>query len=429
MRKSTLYVLSLLVILALVLSACAGTTTQPAAEEAAAEEPAEEAAAEEPAEEPAEDAAAEEPAEEAAAEEPAADKTVLNLWSFTNELNTMAVTLLGTAGLMVLGPQFVDGLRRLFVERFVLRRSDVFDPNAMLAHLTGAIADALWLLSPFFLLMMVVAVLASVALGGFNVSLQAMQPKLSKLDPIKGMKRIFSAKGLMELLKSLGKFVLVATATVALLNLWSDQLLRLGDLGIEQALVAGMGIVGWSALLLASTLILMALIDVPFQLWQHRRDLKMTQQEVRDELKETEGKPEVKGRIRQLQREMAQRRMMQEVPKADVIVTNPTHYAVALRYDPDKMGAPIVVALGKDLVAGAIREVGDAHRIPRVEAPVLARAIYFNTELGQPIPAALFLAVAQLLAYVFQLRAYREEGGDIPMPPQDYPVPEAYRHD
>ena len=341
----------------------------------------------------------------------------------------MAVTLLGTAGLMVLGPQFVDGLRRLFVERFVLRRSDVFDPNAMLAHLTGAIADALWLLSPFFLLMMVVAVLASVALGGFNVSLQAMQPKLSKLDPIKGMKRIFSAKGLMELLKSLGKFVLVATATVALLNLWSDQLLRLGDLGIEQALVAGMGIVGWSALLLASTLILMALIDVPFQLWQHRRDLKMTQQEVRDELKETEGKPEVKGRIRQLQREMAQRRMMQEVPKADVIVTNPTHYAVALRYDPDKMGAPIVVALGKDLVAGAIREVGDAHRIPRVEAPVLARAIYFNTELGQPIPAALFLAVAQLLAYVFQLRAYREEGGDIPMPPQDYPVPEAYRHD
>jgi flagellar biosynthetic protein FlhB len=173
----------------------------------------------------------------------------------------------------------------------------------------------------------------------------------------------------------------------------------------------------------------MALIDVPFQLWQHRRDLKMTQQEVRDELKETEGKPEVKGRIRQMQREIAQRRMMQEVPKADVVVTNPTHYAVALRYDPDRMGAPIVVAKGRDLVAANIREVAAAHDVPLVEAPVLARAIYFNTELEQQIPAALFLAVAQLLAYVFQLRAYREQGGDIPTPPQEYQVPAEVQHD
>ena len=155
----------------------------------------------------------------------------------------------------------------------------------------------------------------------------------------------------------------------------------------------------------------------------------MTQQEVRDEMKQTEGKPEVKGRIRQMQREIAMRRMMEHVPKADVIVTNPTHYAVALRYDPDRMNAPILVAKGKQLVAANIREVGSKHNVPLVEAPVLARAIYFNTELQQQIPAALFLSVAQLLAYVFQLRAYREEGGDIPMPPQDYPVPEEYRHD
>ena len=141
----------------------------------------------------------------------------------------------------------------------------------------------------------------------------------------------------------------------------------------------------------------MAMIDIPFQLWQHKRDLKMTQQEVRDELKETEGRPEVKSHIRQMQREMAQRRMMQEVPKADVIVTNPTHYAVALRYNPDEMHAPVVVAKDKDLVAANIRDIADAHAIPRVEAPALARAVYFNTELGQQIPAALFLAVAQLL--------------------------------
>jgi flagellar biosynthetic protein FlhB len=168
---------------------------------------------------------------------------------------------------------------------------------------------------------------------------------------------------------------------------------------------------------------------VPFQLWQHKKDLKMTQQEVRDEMKQTEGKPEVRGRIRQMQREIAQRRMMEEVPKADVIVTNPTHFAVALRYNPEKMNAPLVVAKGKDLVAANIRKVAESHHVPLVEAPVLARAIYFNTELQQQIPAALFLSVAQLLAYVFQLRAYKKEGGDIPTPPQEYPVPQEYQHD
>ena len=277
--------------------------------------------------------------------------------------------------------------------------------------------------------MVVVAILSSVALGGFNISAEALQPKLSKMNPIKGMKRLFSAKGLMELLKSMAKFVLVAVATAALLNAWSEDLLRLGDLDVEQALIEGMTMVGWASLILSSTLILMALIDVPFQLWQHKKDLKMTQQEVRDELKQTEGKPEVKGRIRQMQREMAQRRMMQEVPKADVIVTNPTHYAVALRYKQDEMSAPVLVAKGKGLVAANIREIAQAHQIPLVEAPPLARAIYFNTELRQQIPAALFLSVAQLLAYVFQLRAYKDQGGAIPTPPQEYPVPQEYQHD
>ncbi len=347
----------------------------------------------------------------------------------SRELNTMAITLLGVGSLMALGPSLADGLNRLFVEQFAVRRSDIFDTNAMLAHLVKAVGDALFMLVPFFLVMIVAAVLSSVALGGFNVSFEAMQPKLSKLDPIKGMKRIFSAKGLMELLKSLGKFVLIAAATVALLRLWAEDLLRLGELSVEQSLGAGMDMVAWSSLILSSTLIVMALIDVPFQLWQYKRDLKMTQQEVRDELKETEGRPEVKSHIRQMQREMAQRRMMQEVPKADVIVTNPTHYAVALRYNPDESHAPVVVAKGKDLVAASIRDIAEAHAIPRVEAPALARAVYFNTELGQQIPAALFLAVAQLLAYVFQLRAYQAEGGDIPTPPQEYPVPQEYQHD
>ena len=347
----------------------------------------------------------------------------------SREMNTMAITMVGLGTIMAMGPVLTEGLNTLFVEQFSLTRADMFDPNAMLAHLTKAVGDALFMLLPYFAIMIVVAILSSVALGGFNVSFEAMQPKLSKMNPLKGIKRVFSAKGLMELLKSVGKFALVATATAGLLNAWSGDLLRLGELNVEQALLQGMTMLGWASLILSSTLILMALIDVPFQLWQHKKELKMTQQEVRDEMKQTEGKPEVKGRIRQMQREIAQRRMMEEVPKADVIVTNPTHYAVALRYDPDKMSAPLVVAKGKDLVAANIRKVGDAHQVPLVEAPMLARAIYFNTELQQQIPAALFLSVAQLLAYVFQLRAYREEGGDIPIPPQDYPVPKEYQHD
>ena len=347
----------------------------------------------------------------------------------SRELNTMAVTLFGVAGIIALAPSMTERFHQLFHEQFVLDRADIFDPNAMLAHLVNAVGDGLFMLLPFFAVMVVVAVLSSVALGGFNISFEAMAPKLSKLNPISGLKRIFSSKGLMELVKSLAKFLLVGSATVLLLSAWSDELIALGNHGIERALRDGLSMIGWASLLLSSTLILMALIDVPFQLWQHKRELKMTQQEVRDELKETEGKPEVKGRIRQMQREIAQRRMMQEVPKADVIVTNPTHYAVALRYDPEKMYAPIVVAKGKDLIAANIREIGAANDVPLVEAPLLARAIYFNAELNDPIPAALFLAVAQLLAYVFQLRAYREDGGDIPTPPQEYPVPQEYQHD
>jgi flagellar biosynthetic protein FlhB len=347
----------------------------------------------------------------------------------SRELNTMAITVLGAAGLLLMGPRLAHDMHGLFHAHFSLSRSEIFDPNAMLDHLVSGIAEALLMLLPFFAVMMVVAVLSSVALGGFNLSLQAMQPKLSKLNPVSGMKRVFSAKGLMELVKSLAKFILVALATVLLLQVWAEDLIGLGNMGVEQALARGLELVGWSALLLGSTMVLMAVIDVPFQLWQHRKELKMTQQEVREELKQTEGKPEVKGRIRQMQRELAQRRMMQEVPKADVIVTNPTHYAVALRYDPERMRAPVVVARGKGLIAANIREIGQRHAVPLVEAPVLARAIYFNTELNQPIPAALFLAVAQLLAYVFQLRAFEQAGGDIPTPPQEYPVPPDYRHD
>jgi flagellar biosynthetic protein FlhB len=347
----------------------------------------------------------------------------------SRELNTMALTLVGVAVIMLMGGRFGSGFESEFRAHFILSRKEIFDPHALLAHLISGLQEALLMLLPFFGVMIVVAIAASVALGGFNIATEAMQPKLSKLDPIKGLKRVFGPKGLMELLKSLAKFVLVGLVTATVLWRWNDDIVGLAGQEIGVALAEGLRMVGWASLLIASTMILMAAIDVPFQLWQHKKELKMTQQEVRDELKQTEGRPEVKGRIRQVQREMAQRRMMQEVPKADVIVTNPTHYAVALRYDPDRMAAPLVIAKGKDLIAANIRQLGQEHDIPLVEAPVLARAIYFHAEIDQAIPAGLFLAVAQLLAYVFQLRAVQEEGGDIPPVPEEFPVPEDLRHD
>lgn len=342
----------------------------------------------------------------------------------SRELNTMAITLAGGIALTALSSHMGSGLSRIMTSSFRIQRADMFDATAMLRHLAQAIGDALLMLLPFFGVVAVVAILSSVALGGFSISGEAMTPKLSKLNPIKGLGRVFSVKGLMELVKAMAKFLLVGGATALVLWGLLDDFIGLGRMELGPA-VAEMGsLIGGSFILIASTLILVALVDVPFQLWDHKRQLKMTKQEVREEMKQTEGRPEVKGRIRNLQREMAQRRMMEEVPKADVIVTNPTHYAVALRYDQSTMAAPKVVAKGVDLVAANIRRVATEHQVPIVEAPMLARAIHAHSKLGEAIPSELYLAVAKLLAYVFQLRAYREGGARKPEVPVDLPVPE-----
>lgn len=347
----------------------------------------------------------------------------------SRELNTMAVTLAGVVGLVAMSRSLGEGLSAMMSRRFVLTREDIFDANAMVTHLGEGVAEMFLSLAPFFLLIIVAAILSSVALGGFSFSGEALTPKLDKMSPLKGLKRTFSARGLVELLKAMAKFLLIGGITILLLYNTLDRYLSLHAMEVGQALSHLSGLVGWSAILLASGLILIAAIDVPFQLWDHKRQLKMTRQELRDELKETEGKPEVKGRIRQLQREMARRRMMQQVPKADVVVTNPSHYAVALKYDPDRMHAPRLVAKGADLVAMNIREVAREAGVPLVQAPLLARAIYFHTELDAYIPAGLYLAVAKLLAYVFQLRSHRRGGGERPRMPEDLPVPEEFRHE
>ncbi|MCU7852650.1 MAG: flagellar type III secretion system protein FlhB [Candidatus Thiodiazotropha sp. (ex Monitilora ramsayi)] len=347
----------------------------------------------------------------------------------SRELNTMMVTMIGVISLVVMSKSLGNSLSEMMSQRFVLTREEIFDVNSMFIHLGEGIAQIFLSLTPFFLMVIVAAIFSSIALGGFSISAEALTPKLDKLSPLKGLKRVFSARGLVELVKAMAKFLLIGGITVLLLYTSLDKFLSLHAMDMNQAIDRLNGLIGWSVILMTSTLIIIAAIDVPFQLWEHKRQLKMTRQELRDEMKETEGKPEVKGRIRQLQREMAQRRMMEEVPKADVIVTNPTHFAVALKYDPEHMHAPKLLAKGADLVAMNIRQVAKESRVPLVESPVLARAIYYHTELDAFIPAGLYMAVARLLAYVFQLRAYRTEGGDRPELPDDLQVPDEFRHD
>jgi flagellar biosynthetic protein FlhB len=257
-----------------------------------------------------------------------------------------------------------------------------------------------------------------------------MAPKFSRMNPGAGLKRMFSAKAVAELLKALAKFFIVLFVALLVLSADIDDLLRIAHEPLDRAIIHSLQVVGWSTLWMACGLFIIAAVDVPIQIWESIKKLKMTKQEVRDEHKDQEGRPEVKQRIRQLQREMSQRRMMAAVPDADVVITNPTHYAVALKYDPDKGGAPMLIAKGSDLLALKIREIATANEILLLESPALARSIYYSTELEQEIPGGLYLAVAQVLAYVYQIRQYRAGKGKRPDPlKDDLPIPPDLRRD
>jgi flagellar biosynthetic protein FlhB len=342
----------------------------------------------------------------------------------SRDLNTMILMLAASGGLLALGETMVGGMVGLMQRGLSLQRADLFDTAMLGIFLGTALQDALLLFAPFLALLFVVALLAPLSLGGWAFSPKALVFKWSRLDVVKGFGRIFSRRGVVESLKAFAKFAVVATASVLLLYHWADQLFVLGDEPLHQALAHMAHLVGWSFVAISAVLVLIAAVDVPFQLAEHARKLKMTRQEVKDEHKETDGNPEVKSRIRTLQRQIAQQRMMEDVPTADVVVTNPTHYAVALRYDQEDTSAPRVVAKGADIIAGQIRKVAQAHDVTIVAAPPLTRALYFNTEIGQEIPAGLYLAVAQLLAYVYQLKSVQASGMNEPEPPQDLPVPD-----
>ena len=346
----------------------------------------------------------------------------------SKELGTMAVLLAGAGGLLVFGARLGAGLENVMRQSFQFDRAVAYDSNYMGLFLLEAANEAAWALMPLFVLLLIAAIAGPIGIGGLLFSAKAITPKLERISLLKGLKRMFSLRALVELVKAILKVALVMAVAILILNLRTEDLLSIANEPPKPAMAHVVWTLGWSFFALACATIIIALIDVPYQIYDHNKKLRMTKQEVKDEYKDTEGKPEVKGRIRQLQRQMAQRRMMQDVPTADVVITNPTHFAVALKYDQSAMGAPRVVAKGADEIAFKIMEVAREHKVEIVRTPPLTRAVYYNTELGQEIPEGLYMAVAQVLAYVFQLRQFRKGRGAKPSMPE-FPIPKDMRRD
>ena len=344
----------------------------------------------------------------------------------SKELNTLAILIAGSFGLLIFGPRMYQGGIDLFVYNFVLDRADLFDVKQLGVHFGQSSFDAVWIVLPIFGMTLLAAFLGPVALGGWLLSAKAMAPKMSRMNPLSGLKRMFSLNSLMELAKALGKFLIVTAVAILVLNYATPTIQLMGRQDIEVAVSSSALTIVLAFLLMSLSLIIITAIDIPFQIVQHTKKLKMTLQEVKDEMKSTEGKPEVKSRIRQVQQEMARGRMMSEVPDADVVITNPTHFAVALKYDPINMASPRVVAKGLDEVALMIREVGEANGVTIVGYPVLARAIYYSTKLEENIPEGLYLAVAQVLAYVFQLKQFKRRVAPKPKHLGKLTIPEEF---
>lgn len=347
----------------------------------------------------------------------------------SRDLTTTAVLLLAAIGIYVFAEFMANKLIGITRANFVISRDTIFDPNAMIGHLVAAIYDGLLSIAPLMAILLIASIVGPIALGGWIFSNKALEPKLSRMDPIAGIKRMFSMHSLIELAKALGKVLVILWATILLLQFYAQDMFRLSDESIGNAIIHSLEISIFATIALSVTTILIAAIDVPIQIYQYNKKLKMSRQDLKDEAKDTDGKPEVKGRIRQLQREMAQRRMMGNVPQADVVITNPEHFSVALRYDPEKMDVPVMLAKGGDHVAMKIREIANAHNIDIIQSPVLARAIFYTTDVDEEIPSGLYLAVAQVLAYVFQLRNYRKGKGDKPLYPRNINVPRDMRYD
>lgn len=332
----------------------------------------------------------------------------------SRELNMAAVMITGALVFLGFQGQLGEHLLQLLRTGLTIDPTLLRDPATMSRALGEAGLNTLGAFAPLLAAVSIAAVLGGVALGGLALSADPLTPKLSKLDPLKGLKRMFGVKGLVEVAKALAKAGLIGGVGITYLFLSADDVLQLGLRPLRTEMADSGELVSTIFLICSLSLLVIAMADVPFQIWNHQKELRMTRKEVQDEMKETEGRPEVRSRVRRLQQEMSDRRMLEDVPTAHVIITNPTHFAVALRYAEGEMKAPLVVAKGIDHMAARIRSIGSEQKIMSFEAPLLARALYWTTEIGQEIPHQLYLAVAQVLTYVFRLKAAAENQGEWP---------------
>lgn len=335
----------------------------------------------------------------------------------STDLSAAAVMLFAGGGLYMMGGHLGTQLYNIMRAGLTLNREEAVDESRALALFANEMLHALLACAPILGLTLVAALVAPMAIGGWNLSFSALAPKFDKLNPVNGLGKLFSAQSGVELAKALAKFAFIAVVAASLLWHHAGELMGLGAEPVAAGLAHAAHMVGHAFLILAGTMGLIAGVDVPWQLYQHNQKLKMSRQEIKEEAKESDGSPEMKGHIRRAQNELARRRMMHEVPKADVVVTNPTHFAVALRYDEKRMRAPVVVAKGADIIAARIREIATENNVPIFEAPPLARALHRNVEIGGEVPANLYVAVAQVLTYIYQLKNARRYGAVMPQRP------------
>jgi flagellar biosynthetic protein FlhB len=322
----------------------------------------------------------------------------------SRELTNFATMIGGSAAFVAVGGTVAGHLSQMMRRSLIIDAKSLRTTDAMSASLGDAAISAVTALLPVFGALIGMVLLASVVLGGWNFSTKALAPDFSRLSPLAGLKRLFGLHGISELAKALLKCFVVGAVCAGIVSWIFGDVLSLARMAPRAAISRGAGLVSWAFVWLCASLALVAVVDVPLQIFQFKRALRMTRQELRDESKELDGRPETKQRIRQMQQTLARRRMMHKVPTADVLIVNPTHFAVALKYDSKKMRAPVVVAKGVDLVAANIRRIAEEHRVPVFESPKLARALYRSTDLNKEIPNGLYVAVAQILSYIFRVR-------------------------
>jgi len=324
----------------------------------------------------------------------------------SQDLTVAMITLGAALAIYAIGIYFPRNILELMTSLFLLDQNLIENPNSMQASFLTAFVNLLLLFLPVVIVTIVMALGANFLFGGIGFSIKGFLPKGQKINPLSGLKKIFSAKSLFELVKSLLKLVVISGFLYFCYVLFWEKLLIIGALSTQVAIISGLSIVAQAFVVLSIALLIIAAVDAPYQFFQFKDQQKMSFQEIKDEYKESEGQPEVKRKIREKQREAAMASMIDAIKDADVVVTNPNHFAVALSYQVGGTAAPVVIAKGMNLIAEKIKEEAKNHGVTIFEQPELARALYFTTEINSQIPEQLYKVVAEVIAYVFNLNAF-----------------------